>query len=118
MEPTNFEEFWAFYVGEHRNPTCRLFHYVGTSAGYAVAAVALATLNPWLIPVGLVVGYGPAWIGHFFIEKNKPASFKYPLWSFFGDAKMLSFALRGRMTDEVARLEKVGFRVRTSAVTA
>ena len=110
MEPTTFEEFWPFYVGEHRNPICRVLHYVGTSVGYSIGAVAILTLNPALIPVALVAGYAPAWIGHFFIEKNKPASFKYPLWSFRGDFRMLTYALTGRMGKEFARLEKSGFR--------
>ena len=72
-------------------------------------------MQPLLIPAGLVFGYGCAWIGHFFIEKNKPASFKFPGWSFLADQKMLAYFLSGRMGDEMARMEKVDFRLVSSA---
>jgi hypothetical protein len=101
---TSFGEFWPFYVGEHRLPACRGLHYFGTSLGALWAVVAVATRNPLLLPLALVFGYGPAWIAHFFLERNKPASFGYPLWSFMADWKMLSFAIRGKMADEVTRL--------------
>jgi hypothetical protein len=115
MEPRSFEEFWPFYVGEHRNQTSRTLHYIGTSAGYAIALTSVATLNPLLMPVALVAGYGPAWVGHYVFEKNKPASFKYPLWSFMGDMKMLAYGVTGRMGGEIARLEKTGFRFQAAA---
>jgi hypothetical protein len=115
MPIRNFQEFWPFYVGEHRNQWCRLLHYLGTSAGYAIAISGVVTLNPVLFPVALVVGYAPAWVGHFFIEGNKPASFKHPLWSHIGDLKMLSYALTGRMGAELERLEKTDFRFVSAA---
>jgi hypothetical protein len=110
MPIRSFEEFWPFYIGEHRKPATRVLHYIGTAAAYSVGVTAVLTLNPFLIPVGLVAGYGPAWFSHFVIEKNKPASFKHPLYSFLGDAKMLYLGLTGRMGAEFARLEKQGFR--------
>ena len=113
MEPRNFEEFWPFYMGEHRNPVCRALHYTGTLSGAAIALTGVATLNPFLIPAGLVAGYGPAWVGHFFIEKNKPASFKHPLWSFMGYWKMVSLFLTGRIDAEIARLEKMNYQATT-----
>jgi hypothetical protein len=64
---------------------------------------ALATLNWLFIPPGLVIGYGCAWVGHFFIESNKPASFNYPLWSLRADWKMWALMLVGRMNLEVQR---------------
>lgn len=97
-------EFWPHYVGEHRSPVCRGLHYFGTSLAVLTAIFAAVTANGWLVPVALVLGYGPAWVGHFFIEHNRPASFRYPLWSFVSDFKMLGLAARGRMGDEVVRL--------------
>ena len=84
----SFEEFWPYYLGEHRNPVNRALHFAGTSTALALLAAGAATMNPLAIPAALVAGYGPAWFGHFFIEKNKPASWTYPLWSFRGDFKM------------------------------
>jgi hypothetical protein len=100
----SFAEFWPYYVGEHRNPICRALHYFGTSAALVAMAFAIATGRYWLVPCALLFGYGPAWVGHFFIEHNKPATLKYPLWSLLSDFKMLGYALRGKMADEVARL--------------
>jgi hypothetical protein len=101
---TSFGEFWPFYVGEHRNPVCRTLHYFGTSLGLLTLLTALFQSSLWLFPLALVFGYGPAWVGHFFIEHNRPASFRYPLWSLLADFKMLSLAVRGRMSAEVTRL--------------
>lgn len=100
----SFAAFWPYYVGEHRSPTNRLLHYWGTSMGLALLITGAVTLNPLFIPAALVFGYGNAWIGHFVIEKNRPATFSYPLWSFFGDLKMLALGLTGRMGAEVERL--------------
>lgn len=100
----SFAEFWPYYVGEHRSPICRGLHYFGTGMALCMVAATLGTQNPWLLLVGLVLGYGPAWVGHFFIEHNRPATFKYPLWSLMSDFKMLGLALRGAMGDEVVRL--------------
>ncbi len=102
--PRTFAEFWPFYAGEHRHPTNRALHYVGTSSALLLLAYIVYSGRWGLLPIGLVIGYGPAWVGHFFIENNRPASFKYPLWSFFGDLKMLSLRLRGRMDAELIRL--------------
>ena len=101
----SFEEFWPFYAGEHRSPFNRLLHYIGTSSAVILLAFTVIQFSSWwplfVVPV---VGYGFAWIGHFVVERNKPASFKYPLWSFFGDFKMLSYGLTGRMGQEMTRL--------------
>ena len=100
----SFEEFWPFYVGEHKNPVNRALHYAGTSMAVGAVATAAVTLNPLWLLAAPVVGYGPAWVGHFFIEKNKPASWTYPLYSLRGDFRMLGYALRGKMADEVRRV--------------
>ena len=100
----NYEEFWAFYVGEHRSPVNRFLHYLGTSGGLGLMGLAIVTQSWWPAFVSPVVGYGHAWVGHFFIEGNKPASFSYPGWSFISDIRMLYLALMGQMASEVERL--------------
>jgi hypothetical protein len=100
----SFEEFWPYYVGEHKDPLNRGLHYAGTTMAIGSVAMAGLTLNPAWLLVAPVVGYGPAWVGHFIIEKNRPATFKYPVWSLRGDFKMLALALAGKMADEVERL--------------
>ncbi len=99
-----YREFWPHYVGEHRVPMCRALHYVGTFAGVSLAGFGVATAAPLWIVLGLVCGYGPAWVGHFFVEGNRPATFRYPLWSFVSDFRMLGLAVTGRMGREVTRL--------------
>jgi hypothetical protein len=93
----SFAEFYPFYLSEHANRTCRRLHFVGTSLGLACLAAALATLTPWWLLAGLLIGYAFAWVGHFVFEKNRPATFTYPLWSFMGDWVMWSEILRGRI---------------------
>jgi hypothetical protein len=106
--PQTFEEFWPFYVGEHKNPINRALHYAGTTMVIGTVATAVITLNPlWLLATP-VVGYGPAWVGHFVFEKNMPATFKHPLWSLAADFKMYGMALRGKMAEELARAAKDG----------
>jgi len=81
----SFAEFYPFYLSEHNNRTCRRLHFVGSSLGLVCLGTALATGNAWWVLVGLLCGYAFAWVGHFGFEKNKPASFKQPLYSFMGD---------------------------------
>lgn len=100
----SFEEFWPYYVGEHRLPSCRAVHYVGSLLAPSVLIAIIVTGSWAWLPIILVAGYGPAWVGHFIIEKNRPATFTYPVWSLMGDYKMLGLALRGKMADEVTRL--------------
>jgi hypothetical protein len=99
----SFEEFWPFYVREHSQATNRVVHFIGSTLGLVCLIETFVTGSLWLIPLGLFIGYGFAWFGHFFIERNKPASFKYPLWSFRADWKMWSLMLFGRMESEVRR---------------
>jgi hypothetical protein len=93
----SFTEFYPFYLGEHANRTSRRLHFVGSSIGLVLFAAAAMTLNAWLIPLSLVQGYAFAWVGHFFFEHNRPATFKYPLFSFMGDWRMWWDILRGRI---------------------
>jgi hypothetical protein len=102
---TSFAEFWPFYLSEHSRPATRLLHLIGTTAGIALIVYFIAIGKWWLFILGFVPGYGCAWLAHFLIERNKPATFKYPLWSFMGDYKMIALMLTGRMGDEVRRLK-------------
>ncbi|MBS0418093.1 MAG: DUF962 domain-containing protein [Proteobacteria bacterium] len=83
-----FAEFYPFYLGEHRDPTCRALHFAGTSLAAVLLATALITQRWWLVLLALVVGYAFAWVGHYFFEHNRPATFEYPLFSFMGDWRM------------------------------
>jgi hypothetical protein len=93
----SFVEFYPFYLGEHANRTCRRLHFAGTTL-VVVCLVALAvTRNPWWIAGALLCGYGFAWVGHFFFEHNRPATFRHPLYSFAGDWVMYRDILSGRI---------------------
>ena len=93
----SFAEFYPFYLSEHNNRTCRRLHFVGSSLGLVCLGTALATGNAWWVLVGLLCGYAFAWVGHFGFEKNKPASFKRPLYSFMGDWVMYKDIWTGRI---------------------
>ena len=97
----SFPEFWPHYVSEHSKPATRALHLIGTTAGLACAAALIARGKWRWLPLALVPGYGAAWVGHFFIERNKPATFDHPLWSFMGDCKMIALMLKGEMSEEV-----------------
>ncbi len=90
-------EFYPFYLSEHANRTSRRLHFVGTSLALALLVASVLTLNPWYLLGALVCGYAFAWVGHFFFEKNRPATFKYPFFSFAGDWVMWSEILRGKI---------------------
>jgi hypothetical protein len=100
----DFERFWLFYVSQHACPGTRALHFVGTTLALGLAAAALATLRPYLLLWAVVSGYVFAWMGHFFVEKNRPATFQYPLWSLRGDFRMYGLMWRGRMSVEVERV--------------
>ena len=90
-------EFYPFYLREHSNRTCRRLHFVGTSLGLGFLVAALVTRNPWLVLAGLLQGYAFAWVGHYFFERNRPATFRYPWLSFLGDWRMWWQMLSGRI---------------------
>lgn len=101
-----YAEFWDFYVAEHAQPLTRLLHFVGTTLGLVLLVWFIKNGTWYYFPVSLAVGYAFAWFSHFVIEKNKPATFKYPLWSFISDYKMMWFMLTGRMDREVRRVKE------------
>ena len=95
-EFTSFRDFYPYYLSEHRNPACRRLHFAGSTLVLLVIVVAIATREArwlWLAPVA---GYGFAWVGHFVFEKNRPATFRHPLYSLAGDWVMYWQILRGR----------------------
>jgi len=102
-ELRSFEEFWPHYLGEHRNPVNRALHFTGTSLVYGLMGLAVFNSPRWLYLAPLV-GYGFAWVGHFFVERNRPATFTYPLWSLRGDFRMHARMLTGRLETDLSKL--------------
>ena len=100
----SFREFWPFYVGEHRRALTRRLHFVGTSGVLACVAGALLTGRLLWLALAPLCGYGFAWVAHFFVERNRPATFTYPLWSLAADFVMYGKMWTGRMDADVERL--------------
>ena len=96
-EYKSFKEFYPFYLGEHASPTNKILHMVGSFMGLICLVFLIKTGLWWLFPLGILIGYGFAWIGHFVVDKNRPATFKYPLYSFMGDWKMFFDVLTMRI---------------------
>ncbi|MEH6462121.1 DUF962 domain-containing protein [Chitinimonas sp. JJ19] len=97
MPYASFKDFYPYYLGEHQNRTCRRLHFVGSTLVLLLLLAALLRGQAallWLLPV---IGYGFAWAGHFFFEKNRPATFKHPLYSLMGDWVMFWQMLRGQI---------------------
>ncbi len=99
----SYGAFWPFYLGEHSRPWTRRLHFAGTT-------IAIGCLIAWAVTgrgafglSALGAGYGFAWISHFFVEKNRPATFRYPLWSLLSDFRMWGLACAGRLDGELAR---------------
>ncbi|WP_298917343.1 DUF962 domain-containing protein [uncultured Algimonas sp.] len=101
----SYAEFWPYYLREHARPATRAWHYAGTVIAIMVLVAVIVTGNWLWLPLVLVSGYFFAWMSHGFIERNKPATFTYPLWSLASDFKMLFHFLTGTMGRE---LEKAG----------
>jgi hypothetical protein len=102
--PRNFAEFWPTYLREHRNPSNRHLHVLGTGVSFLLLGLAAVTENPFFLLGGIFVGYGCAWIGHFFIEHNRPATFRAPFFSLIGDWRMFYLTVNGKMKAELERL--------------
>jgi hypothetical protein len=99
-----FEEFWPFYVSQHSKKATRTLHFIGSSLALGALAAAAVTRRPALLLGAPLAGYGFAWVSHFFVEENKPATFTYPLWSLMGDARMWWMTANGAMDAEVERV--------------
>lgn len=93
----SFKEFYPFYLTQHSNKTCRTLHFVGSLLILVVIGYAVIQSQYMLLLTLPVIGYGFAWIGHFVFEKNRPATFTYPLWSLMGDWKMFWQMLSGKL---------------------
>lgn len=94
---SGFREFYAFYLDEHRHPVSRRLHFVGSCGVLVFLAVAIAMHDARWCLAALPCGYGFAWVGHFVFEKNRPATFRHPLYSFLGDWVMFKDILTGRL---------------------
>ena len=101
----SFAEFWPYYLGEHRLATTRRFHFIGTSLFLLAIGLGMTVGPWWLVLTSPGAGYGMAWISHFFIEKNRPATFRYPGWSLRADLVMWAYMLTGRLDAELRRTQ-------------
>ena len=94
----SFRDFYPYYLSDHRDPTCRRLHFVGSALIVVLIALVIARwLSPWWLLAIPLIGYGFAWVGHFVFEKNRPATFTYPLYSLIGDWVMFKDMLTGRI---------------------
>ncbi|MGB7194634.1 MAG: DUF962 domain-containing protein [Collimonas pratensis] len=98
MKYQTFAEFYPSYLSQHSNRTCRQLHFVGSTLALACAVMLIFTGKLYWLPLALLSGYGFAWVGHFAFEKNRPATFSQPLYSFLGDWVMYWQMLSGRVS--------------------
>ncbi|MCF6137530.1 DUF962 domain-containing protein [Pseudalkalibacillus berkeleyi] len=98
---SSFEEFWPFYLQQHAKRATRAWHFVGTSLVFVCLGVALLTMNYWFILLAPILAYACAWISHYFIEGNKPATFGHPLWALRADFRMFGSTLTGGIHKEL-----------------
>ncbi|MGE8365632.1 Mpo1-like protein [Cupriavidus basilensis] len=93
----NFAAFYPYYLHEHRNPTCRRLHFTGSTVALLCLLALILSGNGWWLAAAVVSGYAFAWVGHFAFEKNRPATFRHPLYSLMGDWVMYADIWRGRI---------------------
>lgn len=105
--PQDFEQFWPYYVMEHQHPLTRAFHFLSTLTPSACLIAFFVTWQYRYLIALPIVAYGLAWFSHFAIERNKPAAWKYPLYSLMADHKMFWMTVIGQMTHEVDRIRRL-----------
>jgi hypothetical protein len=98
-----YRQFWLFYLREHHRSWTRRWHIAGTLLAITCAVAAIALANPWLLLAAAFAGYGPAWMAHFVVEKNQPATWRYPLWSLASDFRMTLAWLSGNLDHELRK---------------
>ena len=101
---STFADFWPYYLAEHSRPATRVVHFLATLTWLSLLVGALLTRTWWLLALIPVAAYGLAWFSHFFIEHNRPATFKHPLYSLLADHKMAFYMVTGQIGRELARL--------------
>ena len=109
-EPVKFatyNEFFQFYLRQHSEPRNRILHAIGTTLGLAVVVGAFVTGHPWYALLFFPIGYGFAWTGHFVLEKNKPATFGHPFWSFISDFRMIGLMVTGRLGKKYKKQRRI-----------
>jgi hypothetical protein len=99
----SYREFWPRYLREHARPGTRALHFLGTGLGLVLLAAGIATLEPWLCAAGVLCGYLFAWLAHWVIERNRPATFTHPWWSLVSDLRMFALWLGGRLGRHLER---------------
>jgi hypothetical protein len=97
-----YPEFWRYYLREHAKPATRAWHYLGTTCTVLCLFAAVILRQPWLLLASIILGYAPAWTGHFTSEHNHPATLRYPLWSLVSDFRMFGAWVSGRLARELA----------------
>lgn len=93
---TTFSEFYPYYLSEHRKSGTRIMHFIGTTFFFMFVALMIFRFRPVFIPLAIITPYSFAWVAHFFIEKNKPATFQYPFYSLMGDFRLYFELLFGK----------------------
>ena len=102
-QPTTFEEFWPFFVSQHRSKLSRTLHVTGTTVAMALVVTAIVKRRAWPLLLAPVAGYGLAWAGHLLFEKNMPTTFAHPVWALRAGLRMWLKTVSGQMDGEVAR---------------
>jgi hypothetical protein len=106
-KPTSFRSFWPYYLMAHRDPKCRALHFLGSTGAAAGIGLTIGFGDPLWLLAGLVFAYAMAWTGHFALERNRPATFGNPIWSFVGDARMYALWICGRLEPALKSAERM-----------